>query len=60
MESDDVVTLWVRLKGEERERAAFMRTREKRSYASLLRMALDAYYQANYVNNVLADVDIEY
>lgn len=48
--SDDVLTLWVRLKGADRDQAAWMREKEKRSYASLLRIALAYYYESVYAN----------
>ena len=48
--SEDVTTLWVRLKGADQERATYMREREKRSYASLLRIALAHYYETFYAN----------
>jgi len=50
MSEEEVTTLWVRLRGQERERAAHMREREKRSYASLLRVALSEYYDRHYVD----------
>jgi hypothetical protein len=43
--ADEVMTLWVRLKGEEREQAEWMREVDKRSYASLIRKALAHYYE---------------
>lgn len=52
----DVLTLWVRLKGDERDRAEYMRTEECRTYASLLRAALKLYYETNYVPDVPAEV----
>lgn len=48
--SDDVMTLWVRLKGADRDQATWMREKEKRSYASLLRIALAYYYEGVYAN----------
>lgn len=43
---DETMTLWVRLRGEERERATILRDQEKRSYASLIRVALAYYWDA--------------
>lgn len=48
MSENEVMTLWVRLKGEERDRATRMKDKEKRSYASLIRVALDQYYENNH------------
>jgi hypothetical protein len=45
---EEVLTAWVRLRGADRERAILMKEREKRSYASLLRIALDHYYASFY------------
>jgi hypothetical protein len=55
--NDEVMTLWVRLKGAERERTIYMRNREKRSYASLMRVALDHYYDTHYAEEELVVIE---
>ncbi len=44
-------TLWVRLKGEDLERAILMKDKEKRQFSSLLRIALHEYYESHYSSN---------
>lgn len=41
-------TIYVRLKDEEVARARTMKEKEKRTYASLIRVALDEYYEKHY------------
>lgn len=52
---NETMTLWVRLRGDERRQAEFMRDREKRSYASLIRVALAHYYDTNYADEFIAE-----
>lgn len=50
--ADEVMTLWVRLRGDEREQATYMRDQEKRSYASLIRIALAHYYATHHATDI--------